>query len=180
MQGLSYAEFARQSGCSDGTVKNAVARGRLKLLPEGGVDPRQLDKDWRVRAPNRNAAEDRQGRKKPGRKLKKPDEVNPTKRAKELADAYYKKEASLAALREMEWHEKAGSLVDAQAADRTLFELGRAARDQWLNWPARVAPLIAAELNLEPDVMMRLLTKYVHQQVSAMGEPDAHFGRSEA
>jgi hypothetical protein len=41
-----------------------------------------------------------------------------------------------------------------------------------------VAPLLAADLGVEPVDALRVLTKLVHAHVSAMGEPDGSDIRS--
>lgn len=89
--------------------------------------------------------------------------------------ALEKKENYLALLRELEYEEKSGQKVDLEVAERELFEAARAARDAWLNWPARVGPLIAADLGLEADKVTEVLTAHVHKHVEQLGEPDAQF-----
>lgn len=64
-------------------------------------------------------------------------------------------------------------------ANDALFEEFRAQRDAWLNWPARVGPLIAAELGVEAaDKVTAVLTAHVHKQISNLGEPEANFSES--
>jgi hypothetical protein len=181
MEGLSQSEFAKRSGCSPSAVSAAVRRGRLKLLPEGGIDPRLVNSDWRIRAPNKNAAPDRQGRK-PGAKLKKPN-AEPTtaaaKRAKEYADALFTKEKNLAGLRELEYQTKANALVGVKLVHEIIFDAAHAMRDSWMNWPSRIAAVMAAELGVEPDFMLRLLTRHVHAHLLELGDPNVDFGRRE-
>ncbi len=69
----------------------------------------------------------------------------------------------------------AGDLVDIELAEAILFEQARQFRDAWMNWPARVGPLIAAELGVPPDPVVGALTKYVQQQLQDLGEPEAEF-----
>ena len=38
-----------------------------------------------------------------------------------------------------------------------MFRLARETRDAWVNWPARAAALIAAELGLDPATMQEVL-----------------------
>jgi hypothetical protein len=43
-----------------------------------------------------------------------------------------------------------GELVDRAKAVAQVFRLARDERDAWVNWPARVAAVIAAELGVDP------------------------------
>ena len=88
------------------------------------------------------------------------------------------KENFLALLKRLEFQQKEGSLVSVEVAERVLFEGARAASDSWLNWPARVGPLIAADLGLEADRVTTILTEHVHKQVSQLGEPEADFAHA--
>ncbi|MGX9963153.1 hypothetical protein ACVFYP_07505 [Roseomonas sp. F4] len=87
-----------------------------------------------------------------------------------------KVKAAAAALKGMVTARKAaGAVIDIELAEQVLFNSARAARDAWLNWPARVGPLLAADLNLEADRVSEALTRYVHEQLEELGEPEADF-----
>lgn len=73
----------------------------------------------------------------------------------------------------------AGALVEIDTAEAVLFETFRASRDAWLNWPTRVAPLLAADLGLEADRVTEVLTLHVHQHLAELGEPEADFAESD-
>jgi transcriptional regulator with XRE-family HTH domain len=190
-QGISLSEFAQRAGVTHTTVSKAVRAGRLVLCPEGGLDPKLLRTKWRARAkpkhtaplPEKSAAPepelnaDGSPKKKRGRPLKKPTDAPPTT-ASEYAAVTLQKERSLAGLRQLEYEQRAGVLITIETSRRVLFEQARGARDHWLNWPARVAPLLAADLGVEPVDALRVLTKLVHAHVSAMGEPDGSDIRS--
>ncbi|WP_244112580.1 hypothetical protein [Burkholderia gladioli] len=57
-----------------------------------------------------------------------------------------------------------------------LFEEFRAQRDAWLNWPAKVGPLIASEIGIDADKITAVLVAHVHKQITQLGEPEAQFG----
>jgi hypothetical protein len=188
-QGISTTEFAKRAGVSHTTVCTAVRAGRLALMSEGGIDPKLLRSKWRAmdkpkrppkNPPPKKAAPrdaepeinaDGSPKKKRGRPLKRPVGAAPSS-ASEYAAITLSKERSLAALRQLEYEQRAGVVIPIDSARRVLFEQARGARDHWLNWPARVAPFLAAELGIEPDAVLLALTRLVHQHVSAMGEPD--------
>lgn len=94
----------------------------------------------------------------------------------DLNEAKRVKENYLAKLRQLEYEEKAGSVVEIAMVEKALFEGSRAQRDAWLNWPAKVGPLIAATLDVEADLVVETLTEYVHKQISQLGEPEMALG----
>lgn len=91
------------------------------------------------------------------------------------AEAAALKENALAFKHSIEALKAAGALVEADIAQKVLFEGSRAARDQWLNFPAKYGPKLAADLKLEPGPVVEALTAHVHRQIEELGEPDADF-----
>jgi hypothetical protein len=53
--------------------------------------------------------------------------------------------------------ESKGRLLDVATANATIDEIASTMRDALLNWPARVAGVIAAELNVEPHLLQTIL-----------------------
>ncbi|MDN7662723.1 hypothetical protein [Burkholderia cenocepacia] len=98
----------------------------------------------------------------------------------DLAEAIRIKENFNALLKQLEYEQKSGSLVDLSVARTVLFDCARAARDSWMNWPMRVGPKIAADLGLEADRVTEVLIEHVHRQIADLGEPDAHFDGSQS
>jgi hypothetical protein len=92
-----------------------------------------------------------------------------------LNEAKRIKENYLAKLRELEFQEKTGELVELALVERVLFKSFRQQRDAWLNWPAKVGPLIAAELDIDSDKVVAQLNEYVHKQISQLSEPVLDF-----
>jgi hypothetical protein len=86
------------------------------------------------------------------------------------------RESFAASLLRLEYQKKAGQLVERVIAERVLFEAGRQARDAWLGFPSRAAPLIAAELGLaDSDALLQALAKHVHKQIESLGADAADF-----
>jgi hypothetical protein len=52
------------------------------------------------------------------------------------------------------------------------FRLARETRDAWVNWPARAAALIAAELGLEPAAMQKVVEAHVRAHLDELGQRD--------
>src|SRR5262245_1023894 len=59
-----------------------------------------------------------------------------------------RKESALADLRRLEVESAEGKLIHEGAAMKRLWELIRAEREAWLNWPADVAASLAATLGV--------------------------------
>lgn len=95
------------------------------------------------------------------------------------AEAERIKENALAGLRTLELQQKSGALIEMSFAETTFFNMARAERDAWMNWPARVGPALAAEYDLPADRVTASLVALVHAELAARGEPEADFDGSE-
>ncbi|HCM6844946.1 TPA: hypothetical protein N3078_005136 [Klebsiella quasipneumoniae] len=89
-----------------------------------------------------------------------------------LDEARRVKENYLALLTKLEFQQKDGQLIEMTVAEEVLFNAFRQQRDSWLNWPSRVAPLMAADLGVPADRMTEVLIKHVHKHISVLGEPE--------
>lgn len=92
-------------------------------------------------------------------------EAMPLGKAKALKETY------LARLRKLEFEVKSGTLVDAETVKKAVFDLSRQDRDSWTNWPARVSPLIAAELGVDQVKLAVILEKHVREQLAERAQP---------
>ena len=63
-----------------------------------------------------------------------------------------------------------GELIDRARALSLVFRLARQERDVWVNWPARTAALMAADLGVEPAAMQKVLEKHVRAQLDDLAE----------
>ena len=66
---------------------------------------------------------------------------------------------------------KRGELVDRNRAISLVFRLAREERDAWVNWPARVAALMAAELGTETAAMQKVLEAHVRAHLEELAQP---------
>jgi hypothetical protein len=64
-----------------------------------------------------------------------------------------------------------GELVDRDRATSLVFRLAREERDAWVNWPARVAALMAAELGTETAAMQKVLEAHVRAHLEELAQP---------
>lgn len=193
-KGLSIREFARREGCSDTLVRRAITQGRLKAKKDGTLDPALIGSPWRQANATASKAAAKPARPPANRRSTGPEgaadgatddsnslEAEAARMLSEgegvdYAEALRRKENWLALLRQLEYEQKSGALVELAVAQAVLFEAFRGQRDAWLNWPAKIGPLLAAELGLEEaDRVTEALTAYVHKQISELGEPAADF-----
>jgi hypothetical protein len=63
-----------------------------------------------------------------------------------------------------------GELVDRAKAVAQVFRLARDERDAWVNWPARVAAMIAAELEVDPHTLHNVLERHVRDHLAELAE----------
>lgn len=193
-KGLSIREFARREGCSDTLVRRAITQGRLKAKKDGTLDPALIGSPWRQANATASKAAAKPARPPANRRSTGPegaadgpaDDSNSLEdeaarmlsegEGVDYAEALRRKENWLALLRQLEYEQKSGALVELAVAQAVLFEASRGQRDAWLNWPAKIGPLLAAELGLEEaDRVTEALTAHVHKQISQLGEPAADF-----
>ncbi|WP_406867229.1 hypothetical protein [Paraburkholderia fungorum] len=196
-QGISMRAFAKLEGVSDTLVRKAVKLKRLKAFDDGSIDESLVGSPWRegnakganhgansshpVRTPAKvrtealAAVRDDEDLPDAADRLLKSGAVKMVS----YATALENKENYLALLRQLEFEQKSGSLVELDTAAAILFEEHRAQRDAWLNWPSRVGPILAAELGLEADRVTEALTAHVHTQIAQLGEPEANFSERE-
>lgn len=196
-KGISIREFARREGVSDTLVRKAVKLGRLKAFDDKSIDPALAGSAWRegnAKGANRSANSSQRVRSSTPVRTDAPldvddDEDLPAAAERLLAsgqvpshdyaEALRRKENYLALLRQLEYEQKSGALVDISIAEGILFDEFRAQRDAWLNWPMRVGPILAADLGLEADKVTEALTAHVHKQIAELGEPEANFANGE-
>jgi hypothetical protein len=63
-----------------------------------------------------------------------------------------------------------GELVDRSEAIAHVFKLARTERDAWLNWPARVSALLAADLGVDAHLLHVALENAVRDHLQELGD----------
>jgi hypothetical protein len=195
---VTQREFAKLAGCDEKQVRRAITSGKLKPDADGKLDPALVSSGWRRPIRSSKVVADSADISKVSAKSVRSvraesvrtdpivDESDtPTEAAaklvmamgaqNDLATAICIKENFNALLKQLEYEQKSGSLIDLAIARTVLFDAARAARDSWMNWPMRAGPKIAADLGLEADRVTEVLIEHVHTQIADLGEPDAHF-----
>jgi hypothetical protein len=196
MQGLSERQYAARVGLSRGAIQKAKAAGRLVLFPDGTIDADASDVR---RAAMTDPAKRRGGAAAadppaPMPRMKPVPEaavsaVGETLREQGLAapavgsgttflQAKTANEVLKAQERRIRLQKLKGELVDKARAEALMFRLAREERDGWVNWPARVAALIASELgaalggetNVEAALMQKVLEAHVRAHLDSLAE----------
>jgi hypothetical protein len=178
MQGMSEREYAARAGLSRGAIQKAKAAGRLVLHPDGSIDAEASDarrtgatdpsKQRNATAATTSAPV--QSKLKPvpnaaisavGDTLRENGLPPPATGGATFLQAKTANEVLKSQERRLKLQKLKGELVDRARAEALVFRLARQERDAWVNWPARAAALIAAELGLEPATMQKVLETHV-------------------
>ncbi|WP_370658203.1 hypothetical protein [Edwardsiella tarda] len=187
---MNQSDFARLHGVSRKTVTMWKSRGWL-IMSGDDID---------VAASNEQLAKYRKSVNRPDKQKtsapekKKADRMLPVREPPEESDqspeglarefllengaelsldeARRVKENYLALLTRLDFQQKDGQLIEMATAEEVLFNAFRQQRDAWLNWPSRVAPLMAADLDVPADRMTEVLIEHVHKHISVLGEPE--------
>lgn len=179
--GLSIRAYARHRGVSHVAVLRAAKAGRLSLEPDGTIDPAKADIAWERST-------------EPGRTRAKPEKLKPVAEAamgsvretlKEqglpasgnvtFVQARTAHEIAKAHLARLRLQRMKGELIDRARATALVFRMAREERDTWVNWPARVAALIAAELGVEAHPMQKALETHVRAHLAELAEVRPEF-----
>jgi len=179
--GLSIRAYARHRGVSHVAVLRAAKSGRVSLEPDGTIDPAKADISWeRSTDPGRSRAK--------SEKLKPVAEaamgsVRETLKEQGLpasgnvtfVQARTAHEIAKAHLARLRLQRMKGELIDRARATALVFRMAREERDTWVNWPARVAALIAAELGVEAHPMQKALETHVRAHLAELAEVRPEF-----
>ena len=179
--GLSIRAYARHRGVSHVAVLRAAKAGRVSLEPDGTIDPAKADISWERST-------------EPGRTRAKPEKLKPVAEAamgsvretlKEqglpasgnvtFVQARTAHEIAKAHLARLRLQRMKGELIDRARATALVFRMAREERDTWVNWPARVAALIAAELGVEAHPMQKALETHVRAHLAELAEVRPEF-----
>jgi hypothetical protein len=165
MATTSNRELARQIGVSETAVRRAEKAGRIRREADGSWDLGKVQAVWSDntdQAQQRPAPGAKQRSPKPARAALKPvpeaavGAVRDTLRehgervsagGMTFMQARTANEVLKAQERRLRLQQMKGELVDRAKAVAQVFRLAREERDAWVNWPARIAAMMAAELS---------------------------------
>ena len=196
--GLSRRAYAAHRGCSESAVRKEIASGRIATEADGTIDAARADAMWDARTDpaqqrgahaRATAAETAATTATAKAALNKPvpraalDAVKDTLREAgsepgapegggevsfvraRMANEVLKAQTARVRLQKMK-----GEVVDRARATAMVFDLARRERDAWLNWPPRVAALMAAELGVEAHQMETVLERHVRAHLGELAE----------
>jgi hypothetical protein len=179
--GISIRAYGRHRGVSDTAVRKAIATGRITAEADGTINAARADAEWAAstRAPDAPLAAttrpvrtrevasggaDAVGAVAPASATGGGNTYAQARTANEVLKAQHHK-LRIAQLK--------GELIDRSQVMAQVFALARAERDAWLNWPARISSMLAAELNIDPHVMHVALEREVRQHLTELGDFNA-------
>ncbi|WP_435781801.1 hypothetical protein [Providencia hangzhouensis] len=179
---MNQSDFAKLHGVSRKTITMWKSRGWLVMNgDEIDVDASNENIERYRKSPSVSA-----NKSKPKKEKKQPNneltDESPTQTAERLireigADMSFDearriKENFLALLTKLEYEKEDGQLIELSVAESILFAEFREQRDAWMNWPSRVAPIMAADLGVPADRMTEVLIEHVHKHITGLGEPE--------
>lgn len=179
--GLSIRAYARQRGVSHVAVLKAVKQGRIALEADGTIDPAKADASWeQLSDPAQRSASEEKLRPVPAAAVGSVRETLkeqglPFSGSLTFVQARTAHEIAKAHLARLRLQERRGELVDRAGTAALVFRLAREERDAWINWPARVAALMAAELGVEAHPMQKVLETHVRAQLSELADVQPDF-----
>jgi hypothetical protein len=184
-QTASNRELARQIGVSETAVRRAEKAGRIHREADGSWDPTKVKAAWSDNTDQAQQRPARSGRPAVKRRALKPvpevalGAVRDTLRehgepiaagAMTFMQARTANEVLKAQERRLRLQQMKGELVDRARAVAQVFRLARDERDAWVNWPARVAAMIAAELEVDPHQLHSVLERHVRDHLAELAE----------
>jgi hypothetical protein len=180
MQGMSERQYATHAGLSRGAIQKAKAAERLVLHADGSIAVSGSDS-------RRKGATDPSTQRSAGGappKLKPVSEAALTAVSDTLRDnglpapgtgcgtTFLQAKTAHEVLKAQECRLRLdrmkGEVIDRGKATALVFKLAREERDSWVNWPARVAALIAAELAVDAGAVQKALETHVRAQLDEL------------
>ena len=185
MATTSNRALARQLGVSETAVRQAEKAGRIGREADGSWDPAKVKAAWA-----RNTDQTQQRPARSGRRTGKHRTLKPVPEAAlgavrdtlrehgepiaaggmTFMQARTANEVLKAQERRLRLQQMKGEVVDRAKAVAQVFRLAREERDAWVNWPARVAAMIAAELEVASHQLHTVLEQHVHDHLAELAE----------
>jgi hypothetical protein len=189
MRTTSNRELARQIGVSETAVRRAEKAGRIRREADGAWDIAGVRAEW-----SRNT--DRAQQRKPHAGMRPVPEaavgaVRETLRehgepmaagGMTFMQARTANEVLKAQTARLRLQRMKGELVDRAKAVAQVFKLAREERDAWVNWPARVTAMMAAELsascseavghtvNVDQHTLHTVLERHTREHLAELAE----------
>ena len=188
MRTTSNRKLADQLGVTETAVRRAEKAGRIRREADGAWDLAKVKAAW---AGNTDPAQQRRepsagnGSRRAARSAVKPvpeaalGAVRDALRehgkpiaagAMTFMQARTANEVLKAQERRLRLQRMKGELVDRAKAVAQVFRLARDERDAWVNWPARVAAMMAAEIGVDAHELHTVLERHVRDHLIELAE----------
>ena len=184
----SNRELARRIGVSETAVRRAEKAGRIARGADGSWDLARVQTAWSSNSDpsqQRRSPGGTQPGARPARTALKPvpdaavGAVRDTLRehgepvaagGMTFMQARTANEVLKAQERRLRLQRMKGELVDRAKAVAQVFKLAREERDAWVNWPARVGAMMAAELEVDTHKLHAVLERHVRDHLGELAE----------
>ena len=179
--GSSIRAYARHRGVSHVAVLQAIKAGRILKEADGTIDQAKADLAWdRSTSPGQRKAPTPKLQPVPGAALDSVQDILteeglPADGDVTFVQARTAHEIAKAHLARLRLQRMKGELVDRARATAMIFRLAREERDSWLNWPARVSALLAADLGVDAHAVQKLVETHVRGHLAELAEIRAEF-----
>jgi len=177
MRTTSNRALARHIGVSETAVRRAEKAGRIRREADGSWDLGRVQAAW---SSNTDRAQQRRqhGAMKPVpeaavgavRETLREHGEPVSAGGMTFMQARTANEVLKAQERRLRLQQMKGELVDRAKAVAQVFKLARDERDAWVNWPARVAAMIAAELEVDAHKLHTVLERQVREHLNELAE----------
>jgi hypothetical protein len=177
MRTSSNRALARHIGVSETAVRRAEKAGRIRREPDGSWDLAKVQAAW---SSNTDRAQQRRqhGAMKPVpeaavgavRETLRESGEPVSAGGMTFMQARTANEVLKAQERRVRLQRMKGELVERAKAVGQVFKLAREERDAWVNWPARVAAMMAAELEVDAHKLHTVLERQVREHLSELAE----------
>lgn len=150
---ISLREFSRRIGVTDKAIRDAIKAGKLKkcVSKDGKGNPQIISDIGIIEARNNGMGKRSKGFQEQIAKAEaeqfddKPEEIKPENTGLlTYEQALRKKENQIAAIKELEYLEKKGTLVNKKDVYKALFEFGQNVRQEFEIIPDRIIDTILA------------------------------------
>lgn len=181
MTTMNQSQYAQHSGVDRKTIGRWIKAGRFIVMDGELIDVEASDAALKKNRDGKDPrASNAKKNKAPARSNDGGDDIEKTVQQIMLTEgaSLSREEAArirenyMALLAKLQYEKDSGQLVELAVAEEVLFNAFRQQRDAWLNWPSRVAPLMAADLDVPADRMTEVLIEHVHKHISVLGEPE--------
>jgi hypothetical protein len=178
--------LARRIGVSETAVRRAEKAGRIGRDADGSWDLTKVQAAWSSNTdPSQQRRPPGRGQSRPVRTAMKPVPEAAVGAFREtlresgepvsaggmtFVQARTANEVLKAQERRVRLQRMKGELVDRAKAVAQVFKLARDERDAWVNWPARVAAIMAAELEVDPHKLHTILERHVREHLAELAD----------